>query len=280
MPNIGQDIVVNLISDLLSWLIVIAASFVFIRSFIQNRYKRLRCLFGLTGNSDRLLVYLSSLPVAKHGLVNRFGKRHSFDQLTLTVVEVETTSWLTVLFAADPLTRLPESTQQLFRRFWAYRPVSLDIRPSPLTEVQLEFTDMLIVGGPLFNSAAKYYQDKDLSRLAFKVADDYSDKSQWTSIEITKGKDKGLNFSTNEEIDIGFIQRLHDAESNKTIIWAAGARTNGTKAALYYLTQHWDMLSEKLGKDDAKEMAICFHVPARKIDPDGYRKPVICYQWP
>lgn len=272
--DILTNIVANLISDLLLWLVIGIIGLSIVREII--RYRRLRQFFGLVGNSDLLLVYLSSLPVAKDGLVNRYGKKHSFDQLTLTAVEVETISWLSVVFASDPLQRLPRIVRDFFARHWAFRLVQVDQRPSPLLEEQLEHAPMLIIGGPYFNSAAKYYQEKGLSFLKFNPIDDYEDKTQWITVEATRGERKGFTIPTSEKDDLGVLERFTDDKTGATVIWAAGARTNGMRASVYYLVHHWNDLKDKYGN---KEFAVCLKCHGRNIDPEAYRKATVLLEW-
>jgi hypothetical protein len=231
----------------------------------------------LAGENDQVLVYLSSMSIADKGLVDRSGIKRAFTQLTIPVAEIEITTWVTNFFTAEPLNRIPSSLQDLFGRYWAFRPIKVNLLPSPLSESELEFKQMIVVGGPMFNSAAKYYQDKGLSYFRFNVADDYEDKSKWTTLEITRGKDKDLIFKTSEEVDIAIVEKILDDEHHNTAFLIAGARTNGTKAALYFLLNHWDELLRKYGE---KGFSICLQCPGRLIDAEGYRKGVIKYYSP
>jgi hypothetical protein len=258
-------------------LAVILASLLLIGKFVVGYNRRLRQFFGLAGKTDQLLVYLSSFPIADKGLVDRFGRKRSFGQLTLSAAEVAITSWLTTLFAADPLSKLPSNVQRLLGKHWAFRAVRVSLRPSPLTDIELEFIPMLIIGGPMFNSAAKYYQRTGLSVLRFNTVDDYADRTEWTSVEVTRGRDKGLLLKTSEELDLGAVEKIVDDEHSINVLWVGGARTNGTKAALYYLIQHWDDLLDKYGD---REFAICLQCAGRQFDPEGYRYGTVEYQWP
>ncbi len=277
MTNAWYDILVNLFSDLISWLLVIFISLAVFGKYYLGHNRRLRKFFDLAGENDQLLVYLSSFPVADKGLVDRSGLKRAFTQLTVPVAEIEIAAWVTNFFTAEPLNKIPSSLQDLFGNYWAFRPLHVNLLPSPLNEHQLEFKQMIIIGGPMFNSATKYYQDKELSYFKFNVADDYEDKSKWTNLEITRGKDKGLIFKTSEEIDIGIVEKILDDEHNNTVFIVAGVRTNGTKAALHFLLNQWD---ELLKKYDDKSFSICIQCPGRLIDTEGYRKAVIKYQSP
>lgn len=278
MQNYWRDIltnvIANLISDLVLWLIILFIGFSLIKEIIH--YGHLRRFFGLTGKQDDLLIYLSSLPVAKDGLINRYGYKHSFDQLTLAAVEVAIIPWLSILFASDPLQKLPRKIQSFFSRYWAFRLVQLEHRPSPLLEEQIEHVPMLIIGGPYFNSAAKYYQENGTSHLRFNPIIDYEDKSEWISVEVTKGESKGTVFTTSETYDLGLLERFTDDRTGATIVLVAGARTNGTKAAVHYLVHHWKDLRDKFG---VKDFAICLRCYGRSIDPNAYKNASVLFEW-
>ncbi|GAB4240180.1 MAG: hypothetical protein Kow00121_66690 [Elainellaceae cyanobacterium] len=128
---------------------------------------------------------------------------------------------------------------------------------------------MLIIGGPVYNSAAKYFQEKGLTFLKFNVPDDIKDKSQRVSVEVVKGQYKNRIITTTEKNDLGILERFTDDKTGATIILAAGARTNGTKAAVYYLVHHWNDLQRKY---DSKSFALCLRCHGRTTDPEGYRK--------
>ncbi len=97
------------------------------------------------------------------------------------------------------------------------------------------------------------------------------------AVRTRKGKDKGLAVRSSDDYELGTVERKVESEHGAVVVWAAGTNPNGTKAAVYYLTENWDRLFKKCGEGKKNtSFAICIRCAKR----DGYRKPQVQYQWP
>lgn len=270
--NIIQSLLINIASDIFSWFLIAFMSVLIVRFLFIGHYHRIRKFFGLVGKSDRLIIYFSSL--LTHGkLSDRYGKKYDLPVLTLVADEIETLSLLSRFIYTDPLRWLPDDSQKFFQGYWAFRPIEVAPVSSPLLETDLEFDSMLIIGGPLFNSASKYFQENGLSHLKFTNT---SLSKENISIEVTKGKQKGQHLRVSRENHLGVIERIIDDEHHTTAIWIAGISSQDTKSTVQYFIQNQDNIIKKYSNAN-KPFAICVSLEA---DSKNRAMPNVIYRWP
>ena len=268
-------ILINLISNVISWTLVFLIGFsIYISKRIVEQRRLLKFL-NLKSNHN-IRVYLSSFFLESGSFFDLSNQPTMWSGYALSAGEFLTVrdidKWLLVL------TKKPDIIDYLFEKIVPLRlqipKITVDYLPSPesFDGVFSENSTLFFVGGPLHNIGTKQYCDEE-HRTCMRSLD-------WKmGVEIRTGKKAGevlgdnisqedfFKRAGNNTKDWGVLEKLTDPERNSTIFIASGVSINGTRAAVRYLVTHWREIQSCY-----KELpfAICLECTHADQDPEGY----------
>jgi hypothetical protein len=288
MPGYLIAILLNLISNLLSWLIVFTALFLFYVLHLVRRRRNLLNFLGIYPQNLQIRVYFSSF-LLNPGTVDDLEKKKTlWGGLAISAGEFQIIpdidKWLSILarrsnffeYLFDYLS--PKKLRTPY--------VQIEYLPSPHMNEDLKLNNctLILIGGPLHNLGTKLYYDQNLV---------FMRSSDWRiAVEVIKGKQAGRilgpNLSPNDlsqgdfkhpGIDMAILERQYDKERNSTIFLASGTGTNGTMAAICYLISHWKELNKR---HKNTPFSICLECPRKALEPGSHWAADIadpsCYQ--
>ncbi|MDD5430902.1 MAG: hypothetical protein PHP03_01630 [Candidatus Pacebacteria bacterium] len=224
---------------------LIGAIIIFIIFALTNKRKIYR-IFGLD-KKNRLSIYVSTIGVK--GGIDIGGAQNLYEGPAVPENEFRATKEV-----FDLLSLIGEK-DNLFIRFMKFS--TFDVTKVeykfPQNDIQVEAdkeTNILTIGGPGYNWATKYFQEK--SKLAF-VNNVFVNRSNGETIA-----------TPSIDYDYGILERINDG--GRIIILAFGFHVNGTRGAARYLIDNWRDLPEEF------TCLIKFPNPSRDIN--GYKKPL------
>jgi len=273
MPEYLIAILLNLVSSLLSWLIVFTALFLFYVLHLIRRRRNLLNFLGINPQNLRIRVYFSSFLLNPGTVEDLENKKTLWGGLAISAGEFQIIpdidKWLSILARRS----------NFFEYFFDYLSpkkfrtpfVQIEYLPSPRSYEDLKLINctLILIGGPLHNLGTKLYYDQNL---VFMRTNDWR-----IAVEVIRGKLAGRvlgpNINPNDHsqsdfkhpgIDMAVLERQYDKERNSTIFLASGTGTNGTRAAICYLISHWEELNKR-HKDTA--FSICLECPRKAVEP-------------
>lgn len=212
---------------------------------LAARVKRLRQFLGI-GRDNRLVVYLSRLEIDPSGLMDLYGQAPDQTALGLNLGEFHETKALVHLVSRRPDFFCPSNFAGFVdTSFQVSRPdLEFFAAPPAMSDwMELEPCATICLGSPRYNRAtAIYLEDR---RLGFDF----------------RRRDAQLGY------DVGCLAKFTTQREQRTVILAAGLGVNGTRAAIRYLLQQWDVLAKKHGDRDFHVILVC---PNEVNDPLGF----------
>lgn len=245
-----------------------------------KRREKLLSFLGLSPECNRLIICTSSYsaysinPVTEERLEHKTRSAMSVNEFSIFPA---LDRWI------SPLTK--HST------FWEYlihhkmpslfRFIHINVKyipsPSKTEKFTLSNCTLILIGGPVFNQGTMLYYSQNMCSMQLQTL------KKKIAVQIIKGKRAGDILGTNIDFDeyevsgkkdIAIIEKIHDKERNINVIIAAGATSQGTKAAIYHLINNWATLYSHY---KANSFAICLECNNDKIDPNGFLDSTILY---
>jgi hypothetical protein len=277
--QIMNNLLINLLSDLLSWVIVGVTLSLFALGAAARRRRELFDFLGISRSQPNVHVYISRVDVRPGG-ATMIGSEEQpiFAGPVVSAREFMILPELDRLFRSPFLDNLPHSARKwLGERFHSLGNTEVFFQPSPSSESEISAGTVILLGGRTVNVGTRYYQDTAYSVVDFTIGK--------RELFIARGTRKGSVIqSTSKQVikmedderptnDLAVMQRLHDAERKRTVIIAAGTGTNGTMAATLYLIRNWYELYRQFGKHDSCNFAVVIECPNRRVAENGYETP-------
>jgi len=228
MIETAASIIVNVVSDFVFVAIVIVAGWVV---FATTRRTRLLSFYGLDA-SRRIVVYLSNLRVMSGGAIGIDSRRRSYQGSAGAFGEMHVATEFRDLFnyLVPSLSERPGLLSKLL-----ISDVQVQLRPSPLSQGQIEPScPFVTLGSPAYNAASGYVESQLNSKARF-VADGSA---------ILVEDMEPLTDTT-----LGFVERIVDPERSKRVFYAAGLSELGTIGAAHFLATQWARLHRSYSDD-------------------------------
>ena len=157
--------------------------------------------------------------------------------------------------------------------------INVEYIPSPVKIDNLPWSNctLILIGGPVFNQGTMLYYSQNMCSMHLLTL------KNKIAVQIMRGRRAneilGQNIDFDEyEVsgtkDIAVIEKFHDHERNINVIIAAGATSQGTKAAIHQLTNNWEKLYNRY---KTKPFAICLECANDKVDHNGYLDSTVLY---
>lgn len=279
------DLLVNLVSDLTAWMIVIIFAGILYVTRTMTKKRRLVDFLNLSAEKAEFRVYFSSFLIEPDTISDLDNQKAMWRGLTgsteefLAVRDIE--KWLSPL--TTPSTLADYLFSQLMIAKFRLPTICVDYLPSPRDVERLKLTNctVLCIGGPLHNMSTRLYTSQNLTSM---VSLDWN-----IAVRIAKGKNAGRIFGTNirreefienfgkHQVALAVLEKIEDVERNSVIFIASGTSINGTRAAVNYLTTHWEKMHRQRGKS---AFAICLECPHDSVDPAGYFNSTVLFELP
>jgi len=225
------------------------------------RTQKMRRFFG-QDRAPKLIIYLSTLWIPQFSSVDPDGVPRSFKGPALPTGELSAVADISRMFETEKL-NIPRRIRPFVDSLWPLKPVTLIFSPSPRQEKDIEFENIIAVGSFAYNTASRYYQRHGNPYL--KIQDGVQ------GILIDKGPRKGEVIAPTS--DLAILERMIDETWNRVIFHCAGLGVNGTLGAVRYLSNHWEEMYNRYGRDGA--FAYVMECPWEHQDPKGYQKPIV-----
>lgn len=218
--NLISDVIFLLLFFLLAWLI-----------YYFTKRRKLFKFFSIE-DPKRLNVYLSRLFIKPGGAIGITGQPASYQGISIVYNEAmaanrfrENFNYLSPSFSDKPglLSKILLSDVQ----------VQTIVSVANTTEIDYT-TSLITLGSPTYNLVSREAQNNSHSQVQFA--------NNGGTINIT-----GLQPMNN--LTYGFIQRVHDQNTNKNVFYAAGLSELGTVGAANFLATNWGLLYKKYKGD-------------------------------
>jgi len=264
MSDFWLGVASNVVANAVFWFVGGAI----VCSLLQIGHRRaMRRFFGMRAPHE-YVIYMSSYQIEKGTIKDRNGVARGHEGRAIPEYEFQTIPTLNSILSASSIRNVPDIFRGLVDSFWTQSMPPIRFEPSPNVIQNPPPSSILCVGGPKFNAVAQYYLDTHRG-----FFNHYKDDSigRWR-IAINHGSKTNNLIGANlakEEVDVGYIQRFTDTETDATIILLAGLGVNGTRAAACHLAKNWRHLYREFG---TKNFAIAFRCPDVKQDPLGYER--------
>ena len=291
MFEILVDVLVNLGSDLLVWMMVFLIIIIFPLSRRRGERQSLLKFLHLSSEKTEVRVFFTSFAVEPGAITDLTGEKTLWEGMAMDAGEFQAVRiidrWLYPLVVHSGFYEYLYS--HLAPSRFQVPHIQIEYGPSPHQDKNLNLSDctVLLVGGPLHNLGTKLYFDSNMT---------YMKSYDWgISVEVTKGKHAGLvlgpNYTREEmlrdgfqhpNIDLAVLEKLHDQERNSTVFIASGTGTYGTMAAVHYLINNWQRLMKRHREDP---FAVCLECPsehwfADQVDSAAYLSPKVLLEVP
>lgn len=239
MHQFAIDVLTNILANIIFWL----AGGILVGYLISKRRRKLAKFFGLNF-SRNLNVYFSSIVLYENS-----------EEMGLPSYEFQTIPSIASLFSSGKLDFVPDMLAGLVDSFWLPKKPIIQFLPSPNKIEEIEFDNIISIGGPVSNRVTNYYLKIGSPYLSFTRSSDESE----CRIQIVRG------IRTGEVIQgywsTGILNRFRDMEHGNTVFIVAGGGVQGTRAAVEYLVENWETLQSTYGD---KDFGICLQYPYDK----------------
>ena len=275
LTGLSSSLSANLITTVI--LLTIALLYAFTRG---KKRKELLSFLGLSPECNKLIICTSSYsaysidPVTEERLEHKIRSAMSVNEFSAFPA---LDRWISPLTKHSTLLEyLMNYTMPYLLRFI---PINVEYIHSPSTTEKFTLSNctLILIGGPVFNQGTMLYYSQHMCSMQLLTL------KKKIAVQIIKGKRAGdtlgpnIDFDEYEEggnKDIAVIEKIHDKERNVNVIIAAGATSQGTKAAIYHLISNWATLYSHY---KANPFAICLECNNEKIDPFGFLDSTILY---
>ncbi len=273
METFFKGVIENLVASIIFWVVggLIFWFYLFFRKKIA-----LRKFFGI--KTDNYTIYLSSYQIDKNTVKDRNGITRGHEGKAIPEYEFQTIPNLSSIFLKSTRLLSPDIFKGLIDGIWTRSLPEIRFELSPLKVNEAPTHSLISVGGPKFNAVTNYYLETRNGRFFFNQYKDMELKRWRILIKNGNRQDEiiGKDF-LKEDVDIGYIQRIVDPETNATVILIAGLGVNGTRAAANYIASNWLKLYHRYGLND---FGIALKCPDFHKDPEGYRNVTVLTQLP
>jgi hypothetical protein len=184
---------------------------------------------------------------------------------------------INTLFGDAPF-RLPEVVRGLVDGFWLGKKLHVEVDVAPLESGNIQFVNMIVVGGTPKNSVRRYYMDAGLPWVEVvgedrPSANDVFARTLSPRLRIRKGK------HTSEEIpgshNVAIVEKIVDGEHRTTVFFCVGFRGDCSRGAVEYLARNWRTLHHWYGN---QPFAVCLGFPRSENEMESYMAPDILRQ--
>ncbi len=220
------DILTNIISDIIFLLLLIAIGWIIL--FLTRRYKLLS--FFNIRRTKKISIYLSNIRVIPGGAIGIDDTKRNYGGKAVTFSESQAARSFTDIFnyLVPSALEKPGILSKLL-----ISDVHVQIEPSPLDYGFAENNSSIIaLGSPGYNAISRFIEEVMVSRAKF-----INDNSGM----LVEG------FPPIQDTKCGFVERVLDSESGRSIFYAAGLSEPGTVGAALFLSREWKMLHKKYG---------------------------------
>ena len=260
------NIIVNVISTVLVWFLIAVVVII----VLGRRRRKLRRFFGLS-DRQRIVAYLSSMPIDPASMEDRQGIRGSHRGIVLPNVEFRCVAPLMAVFSSRWSDCIADFLVTMAGIYNLRKP-EIDFAASPLIEAEIRPVTTIAVGSIKFNTVTRYY----LRTLA-PFFDFYYDHDNDLCVRVSRGARVADAVHRDREYDIAVLQRLWDAENRMFVFLAGGLGANGSRAAVEFLVKNWSALAD--GYEEG-EFGICLRCPWYDLDPTGYERSEVIMRLP
>lgn len=265
METFCTGVLENIVANILFWVVGGLGLWLII---LTGRRRALRNFFGFK-QTDKYVIYLSSYTIERHTVKDRNGVLRGHEGIAIPEYEFQTIPILSSVISNAGKLIVPDLFKGLIDKFWIQSLPVIRFEPSPKVLNDPPASSLISVGGPKFNAVTDYY----LRTRGGVFFTQYKDENlQRWRIVINSGNRKGEIIGADfqkTEVDIGYIQRFVDSETNATVILLAGLGVNGTRAAANYLATNWLRLHRRYG---IKDFGVAIKCPDFNKDPEGYQQ--------
>lgn len=269
MLGLGSDVIANILAAIilavLGWII----SIVLRLPFIYRKRRNLFRFLGITKESPRLVVYLSTVFVRPFGSEDFRGQARSFAGPSTPAAELGTIEPLAALFNDPFLDGLPERLRAWLgeRVHWSFQKISPVFLSSPHDRNEVERGNIITVGSQYYNSAGDLYTETFHPILKMEQV------NLGMVIRATQGQRQGDLFQqrAGQDDDLAIVEKLHDAATQGTIFFAAGLGVVGTIGAVLFIVHTWERLYRDFG---TAPFAICLRFQDIQRDPNVLMRPI------
>ena len=266
-----KEIVAEIAAVVVLWILSMLGAVIVLIVYTFSTRRKLFRFFGLRKDKQKLVVYLSTLLIEPGGSKDFRRIPRSYFGAATPNYELTVISTLTALFYHPSLRNLPQFLLSwLARRHWAFGIITPTFAASPL-EQNWDFENFILVGSSGYNSVTDYYEQRGKTYL--RIIDNGK------AIQISRGEYKGeeIRPPNLKDFDLAILEKTFDNDHDTTVFIAAGLGINGTRGAIEYLVENWELLLKKYKE---KEFALCIRFPSILADPYGFSKPSVIRQLP
>jgi len=276
ITGLTSSLSANLLTTII--LFVIAIFYAYTRG---RRREQLLHFLGLSTVNRRLVICISSYsaysvdPITKERLEKKIRSALSVNEfLAFPALD----RWL------SPLTKHSTLLEYLINyalpSIIRFMQINIEYLPSSFKDENCNQNNctLILIGGPAFNKNTNLYYSQNMCAMQLLTLD------KRIAVKIIKGKRSGDilgqdisfdEYETNGTKDIAVLEKVADKERNITVIIAAGATSQGTKAAIHYLISNWNRLYNDY---NTNQFAICIECNNEKVDPDGFLDSTVLYE--
>jgi hypothetical protein len=266
MREVLANVAVNVVSSVLVWLLIAVVVVI----ILGRRRRKLRGFFGLS-DRQRIIAYLSCMPIDPENMVDRQGIRGSHRGIVLPDVEFRCVVPLMTMF----ISRWSDNIADLLvtmAGIYDLRKPQIHFFASPLNESEIRPVTTIAIGSIKFNTVTIYYQ-----RILTPFFEFYYDHSDDLCVKISRGARVTDVVNRDREYDIGVLQRLWDSEHRIFVFLVGGLGANGSRAAVEFLVNNWSALADAYGQS---EFGICLRCPWYDLDSTGFETAEVIIKLP
>ena len=235
MSTIARETIINIVGNILAWLLLGLITLYLTSRNSQTRFIR---FFGLS-QRKKVKIYFSNLWDLSTTTANKpWGS-------ILAGREFEASQTLSRLFGSSPFS-IPEIVRGFVDAFWIGRKCELILEVSPMDEKHDKNNNLIVIGSALKNRVRRNYIQNgcvhviiDGEPLTDTNINIHSNTLSDQFLVIT-GERKGDKPERGSEYELGIIEKI--SEQNRVIFFCLGKTGYGTRAAAEYLARNWQDL--------------------------------------
>jgi len=269
----------NVFSNMLAqWMNIgiglVISGFVVFYALVSRRAKLMKFLgLGPGDTETEVQVYFSHIRVIENGALMADNNPTTVDDGAVASAREMLELPKMERFFDTGLRLLPEFVRRgLSKNRFPFFTIRREYRVAPTTPEEFQGKILVLVGGPEFNLATDHFLKSPRACMRFRryaaepklIVEVISDSSQ---PRIIRPQTQGMN--------LAIIQRHR--EDQRTVIYAAGNGSSGTRAAIEYLLGRWQELYRSFGERD---FSVCIQCKERSADLRGYETPDVLYSVP
>jgi hypothetical protein len=273
MDEFWLNVLVDLVANLITWVILVLIAGFGLLIHARSRRASLFRFFGMDPVKPSISAYLTTVVVQPGGAkrvdgdVSQIWEGAAISANSLRDIVIIPSIFNSFTDKLPILIRRVLSTKRL-----SFEPITVDFRTSPPQVSEIAPGPILCLTGPGYNLATKYHLETGPSYIDFTRDHQFRIKRGGLTGNIimpSGGKIPAGDGNVERFAhDLALVSRLNDTENHRKVVIAAGTGSNGTRASVEYLVNHWRDLDKKYGSDD---FAIILECPNRRKDIQGYK---------